>query len=575
MATAMKTNNRWDIRLWEKAWFVAFFVMCACVVAVFAFGPSADLTDHGIHPSLVLILFLWGAHNLVIGLPWRVVVASPQVWLSSRKSWLIRTVWLLVALGLIWWGRPYVLQWLPGDPPTRWVWVFMIACTALWGVFNLFSQLPRFLLVGGPNTGKTQMLHSIAKQSSCSKIRGWELLAGGQSAGVEWLYTEDKVLICVPSDTVRSNHDWPKSVRARIGHCPFYRLDGLLFAISVEELVKTSVAIQKEQIDVLIETFGSLPVYVLITKVDRMVGFRELFEGQGRDPTAFGVSVFSTKHEPYDSVRLALDEKLRRLAVQLEGYCIKRLEDIGKRQERFHALGFCAEFAALRERLLAWVDSATAPELSPLRLWGVYFFSTIQTIEEPLVSHLNTLGAAGLAGGKGSGIPLVRVPVTRAEGQMIYFVRGFLDVLGSHLAQYPSLRSIRRYGGLASAAIFLAAALIYLLLRPVTCDDHSATGQPTIRGKPKVGQQLTVITKEIADANGLSDVAYTYKWFICLVPHCDPLVHRSDIESAKYTLTKTDVRFFFKVTVGFKDDAGCSETLTSAATKVIDPPVWR
>ena len=92
-----------------------------------------------------------------------------------------------------------------------------------------------------------------------------------------------------------------------------------------------------------------------------------------------------------------------------------------------------------------------------------------------------------------------------------------------------------------------------------TSDNSPATGAPTITGTAQVGETLTAGTSGVADADGLSNVQYEYQW----------LVDDADISgatNATYTLEDADEGKAIKVQVGFTDDAGNEETLTSVAT---------
>ena len=92
-----------------------------------------------------------------------------------------------------------------------------------------------------------------------------------------------------------------------------------------------------------------------------------------------------------------------------------------------------------------------------------------------------------------------------------------------------------------------------------TPDNSPATGAPTISGTVQVGETLTAGTSGIADADGLSNVQYEYQW----------LADDADISgatNATYTLADSEESKTIKVQVGFTDDEGNEETLTSAAT---------
>ena len=108
-------------------------------------------------------------------------------------------------------------------------------------------------------------------------------------------------------------------------------------------------------------------------------------------------------------------------------------------------------------------------------------------------------------------------------------------------------------------------------VQPQTANS-SATGVPTVTGTAQVGETLSVDTSGIADADGLTNVSYSYRWV------ANDEGTDADISSetdATYTLVAADVGDTIKVKVTFTDDAGNEETLTSGATDAVaaaDPP---
>ena len=88
------------------------------------------------------------------------------------------------------------------------------------------------------------------------------------------------------------------------------------------------------------------------------------------------------------------------------------------------------------------------------------------------------------------------------------------------------------------------------------------TGAPTIDGTVQAGQTLTAITTGISDADGLTNVSYTYQW----------LADDADIEGktgSTYLVANVDVGKTIRVRATFTDDQGTSETLTSAGTAAV------
>ena len=90
----------------------------------------------------------------------------------------------------------------------------------------------------------------------------------------------------------------------------------------------------------------------------------------------------------------------------------------------------------------------------------------------------------------------------------------------------------------------------------------SATGAPSISGTAQVGETLTADTSGIADADGLTNVSYSYQW----------VAGGTDLgwaTGSTYTLTASEQGQTIQVRVSFTDDAGNETTLTSAATEAV------
>ena len=114
-----------------------------------------------------------------------------------------------------------------------------------------------------------------------------------------------------------------------------------------------------------------------------------------------------------------------------------------------------------------------------------------------------------------------------------------------------------------------SAATVVVTARP----NSPATGQPAISGTAQAEETLTANTSGIADADGLTNVSYSYQW----------LADDADIEDATgstYVVSDADVGKTLKVRVSFIDDANNEETMTSAPTAAVAPsgdteaPLW-
>ena len=93
------------------------------------------------------------------------------------------------------------------------------------------------------------------------------------------------------------------------------------------------------------------------------------------------------------------------------------------------------------------------------------------------------------------------------------------------------------------------------------------TGAPIITGTAEAGKVLTVITSGITDADGLSNVSYTYQWL--RVDSGGQAANISGATSDTYTAQADDVDSRLKVRVSFTDDKGNAESAESALTAVV------
>ena len=99
----------------------------------------------------------------------------------------------------------------------------------------------------------------------------------------------------------------------------------------------------------------------------------------------------------------------------------------------------------------------------------------------------------------------------------------------------------------------------------------AATGAPAITGTAAVGQPLAVDLTGIEDADGLTNVSYSYQWVRVDADGLSNPADITDATDATYTLVYADLGKTLKVRVTFDDDTGNTETLTSAATATVTP----
>ena len=107
---------------------------------------------------------------------------------------------------------------------------------------------------------------------------------------------------------------------------------------------------------------------------------------------------------------------------------------------------------------------------------------------------------------------------------------------------------------------------------PGPSENSPATGAPAITGTALVGETLTSDTSGISDADGLTNVSYSYQWVRNDGTDDEDI---SNATNSTYILVDEDAGKTIKVKVSFTDDAGNQEALTSAATATVERSVQR
>ncbi|CAN5806357.1 hypothetical protein BH11PLA1_BH11PLA1_17780 [soil metagenome] len=267
---------------------------------------------------------------------------------------------------------------------------------------NVYS-LPWFLLAGPPGSGKTEAM----RHSSIGFPPGLHdpLQGTGGTLSMNWWFTNNAVVLDTAGRLLMSegssptdNSEWKEFLkllkRAR-GRCP---INGLLLAVDVETLLKdSSEQIEKKagliarQLDVIQRVLDvRFPVFVLVTKCDRIVGFREFFESM-TDPQAaqqiLGWSNPAGLDEPFSSdaveqhlgvVREALVKRRRFLLldpVHTDDASARRTDQVDAMfafPDRLQAMG------SRLKRFLELVFVAGEWSPKPLFLRGIYFTSSLQ-----------------------------------------------------------------------------------------------------------------------------------------------------------------------------------------------------
>ena len=169
-----------------------------------------------------------------------------------------------------------------------------------------------------------------------------------------------------------------------------------------------------------------------------------------------------------------------------------------------------------------------------------------------------------------TGYQILRRSPTLGEKKLLVYVND----TGSAATEYTDSNVVPNelyaYRIKAINAVGLSRQSEFISLTPTQpaepAQNSPATGRPTISGTLQVGETLTADTSGIADADGLTNVTFSYQW----IPDDGSFdADNQDPPGSSYTLFEADEGKTIKLEVSFTDDAGNGESLTSAATAAV------
>ncbi|WP_244817550.1 type VI secretion system membrane subunit TssM [Caballeronia sp. Lep1P3] len=268
-------------------------------------------------------------------------------------------------------------------------------------------QLPWYMFIGAPGTGKTTALsHSGLRFPLREGLRRDASGAIGAIGGIggiggtrhcDWWFTDDAVLVDTAgrfttqdSDAHADQSAWTGFLQLLRKYRPRQPLNGVIVTLSAADLIAQDDAQRdahiraiRSRLKELSERLGMrFPVYVVVTKCDLVAGFTEFFDdlGEAERAQVWGVTFALDESPGADRAIATFPAEFDALGARLRARVIDRLQretDVTRRA-RIH--GFPQQFAGLAPALARFLGDTfhgTRFEASPL-LRGVYFTSGTQ-----------------------------------------------------------------------------------------------------------------------------------------------------------------------------------------------------
>lgn len=279
------------------------------------------------------------------------------------------------------------------------------------GESRYLYQLPWYIVIGPPSSGKTTLLKNSSLKTALSDEYGRESVKGvGGTRHCDWWFTEDAVLLdtagrYTTQDSNDTDHKaWLGFLKMLQGSRERRPLNGIIIAISIEELLTSDSIHQhateiRKRLQELYEQFNlKLPVYLTFTKMDLLSGFSEYFDGmekQSRDQV-WGAT-FTNKNRAIKKPLHILQDELNLLEETLKDKTLLKLEKEVDLERRKKLYAFPEQFATVKNSVNQFVSEVFSSSRYQHNIFfrGVYFTSAEQTgnpIDKLLANLAHTFG---------------------------------------------------------------------------------------------------------------------------------------------------------------------------------------
>jgi type VI secretion system protein ImpL len=343
-------------------------------------------------------------------------------------------------------------------------------------------ELPWYLLVGSPGSGKTTALASSGLQFPLAEQMGLGPVGGvGGTRNCDWWFSEDAVLLDTAGRYTTQDSDHAADSAAWTGFLHLlarYRrrrpINGVLLTLSVAELLEQGAAQRATHIEALRTRIEELqrelgirfPLYVLVTKTDLLAGFTDFFAGLNTEERTqvWGATL------PYEAQQAGVDTRSTGFATdfgaefaaleeRLNARLVDRMQQERDPERRARLYVFPQQFAALRQSLQEFLSLLFAPSqyTEPVLLRGVYFTSATQD-GTPIDRVLARLGRALQLQGR-------IVAPHSGTGKSYFLTRLLKEVVFQEAGlacvnlRWERRRALIQWGVLAAALLLAAVAL--------------------------------------------------------------------------------------------------------------------
>ena len=274
------------------------------------------------------------------------------------------------------------------------------------------AQLPWYMFIGAPGSGKTTALLNAGLRFPLGDPRGDALQGVGGTRNCDWWFTSEAVLLDTAGRYTTQDSDREADASAWLGFLellktfrPRQPLNGVLVTVSLsdlahwndEELQRYARHVRERIAELRQRLAVRLPVYVLVTKVDLLAGFNEFFSAFDAEQRSqvWGVTFDASEIAAGRPAIARFEEELHHLERRLYAMLPARLHEERDLQRRASIYRFPQQFRISGPLICGFLDAAFGAgrgeaAAGDILLRGVYFTSGTQE-GSPIDRVLGTL----------------------------------------------------------------------------------------------------------------------------------------------------------------------------------------
>lgn len=281
------------------------------------------------------------------------------------------------------------------------------------GEARYLYQIPWYILIGPPASGKTTLLKNSSLKTALSKKFGRDSISGmGGTRHCDWWFAEQAVLLDTAGRYTTQDSHKEKDAKAWQGFLELLKrnrtrrpINGVIIAISLDELLLSQAGLHehakeiRERIQELYEQFSlTLPIYLVFTKSDLLAGFSEFFYDLDKSAReqVWGIT-FTNNNSIIDNPLEWLQKELDLLEGTLKEKLLHKLERETDLERRKKIYAFPEQFASIKNSVTQFAHEVFSESRYQHKslLRGVYFTSAEQTgspIDKLLANLAHTFG---------------------------------------------------------------------------------------------------------------------------------------------------------------------------------------